>query len=87
MNEKITALYTNIYDASNAMSNLKNNGINTAYLNTTEFGRNIDYTQKNKIKKFPGAVVSTIVKLEVNVDESDRTNALSLIEGSFGVID
>lgn len=87
MNEKITALYTNIYDANNAMSSLKTNGISSAHLNTTEFGRNTDYNQKNKMKKFPGAIVSTVVQLEINVNEANRENAISVVEGSFGVID
>ena len=87
MEEKITALYTNLYDANNAMCNLKTNGITTAHLNTTEFGLHIGISQKQVLKKFPGAIVSTVVKLEINVDPDNRNNALSVVEGSFGVID
>lgn len=87
MDEKITALYTNLYDANNAMTDLKTNGINMAHLNTSEFGLHIGFNQISKVKKFPGAIVSTIVKLEVNVDSANRSNAVSVLEGSFGVID
>ncbi len=87
MEDKITALYTNLYDANNAMCNLKSNGITMAHLNTTEFGLHVGISQKQVLKKFPGAIVSTVVKLEINVDPDSRNNALSVIEGSFGVID
>jgi len=87
MDEKITALYTNLYDANSAMSNLKTNGITMAHLSTTEFGLHIGIDQKSILKKFPGAIVSTIVKLEIKVDPDNRDSALSVIEGSFGVID
>jgi len=87
MDEKITALYTNLFDANNAMYDLKNNGITMAHLNTTEFGLHIGIDQKAIIKKFPGAIVSTVVKLEIKVDSDNRDNALSVVEGSFGVID
>ncbi|MHB8062077.1 MAG: hypothetical protein ACYDG2_05490 [Ruminiclostridium sp.] len=87
MDEKITALYTNLYDANSAMCDLKTNGITMAHLNTTEFGLHIGIDQKNILKKFPGAIISTIVKLEINVDPDNRDNALSVVEGSFGVID
>jgi hypothetical protein len=87
MDEKITALYTNLYDANNAMSNLKTNGIIKANLNTSEFGLNIGIDQKYIVKKFPGAIISTVVKLEINVDTDNRDSALSVVEGSFGVID
>jgi hypothetical protein len=87
MDEKITALYTNLYDANNAMCDLKTNGITMAHLNTSEFGLHIGIDHKAIIKKFPGAIVSTIVKLEINVDQDHRDSALSVVEGSFGVID
>jgi hypothetical protein len=87
MNEKITALYTNLYDANNAMTDLKSNGINMAHLNTSEFGLYIGNNQKSSLKKFPGAIISTIVKLEISIDSDSRDNALSVVEGSYGVID
>jgi len=87
MDEKITALYTNLYDANSAMCDLKTNGITMANLNTSEFGLHIGISQKNIVRKFPGAILSTIVKLEITVEPDTRDNALSVIEGSFGVID
>ena len=87
MDEKITALYTNLYDANNAMCDLKTNGITKAHLNTSEFGLHIGINQKPLVKKFPGPIMSTIVKLEFNVASDSRDNALSVVEGSFGVID
>lgn len=87
MNEKITALYTNLYDANNTMGNLKNSGIKMACINTTDQGLHIGFSQMQKARKFPGAIESTIVKLEIDVDPANRDSALSVLEGSFGVID
>lgn len=87
MDEKITALYTNLYDAKNAMGELKNNGINMAYLNTSEFGLHIGFNQISRVRKFPGPILSTVVKLEIKVGPDSKDNALSVLEGSFGVID
>lgn len=87
MDEKITALYTNIYDANTAMSNLKTNGIATANLNTTDHGLHAGFNQKSTPRKFPGAINSTVVKLEIDVNTSNRDNALSVVEESYGVID
>jgi hypothetical protein len=87
MNEKITALYTNIYDANSAMGALKTNGISKACLNTSECGLHFGINPRHRINKFPGAVPSTMVKLEINVDTGSRENALSVLEGSFGVIE
>jgi len=87
MDEKITALYTNLYDANNAMCDLKNNGVSIASINTSEFGLHIGFNQISQVRKFPGAVMSTIVKLELKVDPDTRDNALSVLEGSFGVIE
>ena len=87
MDQKITALYTNIYDANNAMNNLKTNGIKMANLNTTEFGLHIGIDKKQVLKKYPGAILSTVVKLEVEVSPENKSNVLSVVERSFGVID
>lgn len=87
MQEKITALYTNLVDANNALGELKTNGINMAHLNTSEFGLHIGFNQVTHARKFPGAILSTIVKLEIDVAPDNKANALSLLEGSFGVID
>lgn len=87
MDEKITALYTNLYDANAAMSNLKTNGITTANINTTDHGLHAGFSQKSIPNKFPGAINSTVVKLEIDVDTSNRDNALSVVEESYGVID
>lgn len=87
MNEKITALYTNLYDANNTISNLKNSGVKMACINTSEQGLHIGFNQLQKVRKFPGAVASTIVKLEIDVDPNSKDGALSVVEGSFGVID
>ncbi len=87
MSEKITALYTNIYDANSVMGTLKTNGIGKACLNTSECGLHYGINPRHKINKFPGAVPSTMVKLEVNVDTGNRENAISVLEGSFGVIE
>lgn len=87
MDEKITALYTNLYDANNAMCDLKTNGITMAQLNTSEFGLHIGISPKYIAKKFPGAILSTIVKLEIKVGTDNRDSALSVVEGSFGVIE
>lgn len=87
MDDKITALYTNLYDANNAIGELKTNGINMAYLNTSEFGLHIGFSQIGRVRKFPGAIVSTIVKLEIKVGPDNKDNALSVLEDSFGVIE
>ncbi|HEY5584179.1 MAG TPA: hypothetical protein VIK78_06775 [Ruminiclostridium sp.] len=87
MDENITALYTNLYDANNAMCDLKTNGIRMACINTSEFGLHIGINQKHTVRKFPGAIVSTIVKLEIKVGADNRDSALSVLEGSFCVID
>ncbi len=87
MNKQITALYTNLYDANNAMNCLRTNGITMAQLNISEFGLHIGINKRNIIKKFPGAILSTIVKLEINVDSANSPSVISVIEGSFGVID
>lgn len=87
MNGKITALYTNLYDANSAIGVLKDGGIKTACLNTSECGLHNSFNPRNRITKFPGAVASTIVKLEVNIDPQSRDTALSMLEGSFGVIE
>lgn len=87
MYEKITALYTNLYDANNAIGSLKNSGIKIACINTSEQGLHIGFSQLQKVRKFPGAVASTIVKLEIDVDQNSKDGALSAVEGSFGVID
>jgi len=87
MNEKITALYTNLYDANNAMGVLKTNGIRMSCINTSEFGLHIGFNQIHTVRKFPGAIVSTIVKLEITVDPDNRDSALSVLEASFCVID
>lgn len=87
MDEKITALYTNLYDASAAMTNLKSNGITLTSLNTSDNGLHIGFNQRSVPRKFPGAIASTVVKLEINVDSTNRCNAISVVEGSYGVID
>lgn len=87
MDEKITALYTNIHDANSAMKDLKTNGIKIASLNTTEFGLHIGLDRKQVLKKYPGAILSTVVKLEVEVSPESKSNALSVLERSFGVLD
>lgn|GEM_PF-2489155 len=87
MSEKITALYTNLYDASTAMNTLKANSIGKACLNTSECGLHSAIDPRHRVSKFPGAVPSTMVKLEVNVDEANREGALSVLDGSFGVIE
>lgn len=87
MNKKITALYTNLYDANSVIGTLKSSGISKACLNTSECGLNYGINPIHRINKFPGAVPSTMVKLEINVDSGSRENALSVLEGSFGVIE
>ncbi len=87
MNEKITALYTNLHDASIAIDSLKTNGITRACMNTSECGLNLNADARQKINKFPGAVPSTMVKLEVDIDLINRENALSVLEKNFGVIE
>ncbi|MDF2985706.1 MAG: hypothetical protein K0R50_1216 [Eubacterium sp.] len=87
MNEKITALYTNLYDAKSAIGTLRTNGISKACLNTSECGLHFGINPRQRLNKFPGAVPSTMVKLEIDVDQSNRTNALTVLEGSFGVIE
>ncbi len=87
MNEKITALYTNLCDANNAMGVLKDNGIKTACLNTSECGLHNSFNPRNRISKFPGAVASTVVRLEIDIDPQNRDTALSMVENSFGVIE
>lgn len=87
MEEEIVFLYTNISDAKNAITSLKNNGISKAYLNTTEFGLHIGINRKEILRKFPGAFPSTIVKLVISTDAENRDNAITLLENSFGVMD
>ncbi len=87
MNEKITALYTNLQDASNAVGCLKTKGISRASVNTSECGLDLNADVRRRSNKFPGAVPSTMVKLEVNVDLVNKENALALLEESFGVIE
>lgn len=87
MNERITVLYTNIYDANSVVNSLKTNGIKSARLNTTEFGLHIGIDRKQVLKKYPGAILSTVVKLEVEVNPESRSDVLSVVESSFGVID
>jgi hypothetical protein len=87
MNKKITALYTNLYDAKSAIGALENNGINRACLNASECGLHFGINPRHRMSKFPGAVPSTLVKLEIDVDPHSRENALSVLEGSFGVIE
>ncbi len=87
MSEKITALYTNLYDANSAMGSLKTSGIRKACLNTSECGLHYGINPIHRISKFPGAVPSTMVKLEIDVVGTGRENALSILEGSFGVIE
>lgn len=87
MNEKITALYTNLYDANSAIGTLKTNGVNRACLNTSECGLHFGINPRQRINKFPGAIPLTMVKLEIDVDQDSRASALSVLEGSFGVIE
>ncbi len=87
MDEKITALYTNLYDANNAMNNLKTSGIAMASLNTSDYGLHVGFSQKMTPRKFPGAIASTVVKLEINVNSDKKDNAISVVKGSYGVID
>jgi hypothetical protein len=87
MQEELVFLYTDISDAKTVMGSLKSNGIRRAYLNTTEFGLHVGISQKQAIKKFPGALLSTVVKLVVEVDPENKDNALSVLQGSFGVVD
>lgn len=87
MDEKITALYTNLNDANNAINNLKTSGITTANLNTSDYGLHVGFSNKSIPRKFPGAINSTVVKLEINVDSDKRDNAISVVEGSSGVIE
>ncbi|HEX2927264.1 MAG TPA: hypothetical protein VHP38_13565 [Ruminiclostridium sp.] len=87
MQEEIVFLYTSIADAKNVLGSLKDNGIRKAYLNTTEFGLHIGISQKQVLKKFPGAVPSTVVKVVVEVEPEDKQNALSLLESSYGVVE
>lgn len=87
MQEELVFLYNNISDAKNILGSLKDKGIQRAYLTTTEFGLLAGIDQKQLIKKFPGAFLSTVVKLVVEVEPDNKQNALSLLEGSFGVED
>ncbi len=87
MDEKITALYTNLYDANTAINNLKTNGITMANLNTSDYGLHVGFSQKIIPRKFPGAIASTVVKLEINVESTKKDNAISVVEGSYGVLD
>ncbi len=87
MNNRITALYTNLYDASSVMGTLKTNGISKACLNTSECGLNFGKEPRQRAHKFPGAVPSTMVKLEIDVGPDNREDALSVLEKSFGVIE
>lgn len=87
MNKKITALYTNLYDANSVMGTLKTNGISKACLNTSECGLHLGKEPRQRAHKFPGAVPSTMVKLEIDVNPDNRENALLVLERSFGVIE
>lgn len=87
MDEKITALYTNLYDANAAINILKTNGITMANLNTSDYGLHVGFSHKLIPQKFPGAIASTVVKLEINVDSAKKDNAISVVEGSYGVLD
>jgi hypothetical protein len=87
MDEKITALYTNLYDARDAQNYLNSNGLTKININPSEFGLHNAFPLKHKVKAFPGAIVSTVVKLEVDLDNCDKNTAVSLVEKSFGVID
>ncbi|PYG87973.1 hypothetical protein LY28_01683 [Ruminiclostridium sufflavum DSM 19573] len=87
MEEKITALYTNLYDANNAISSLKTNGIATANLNSSDYGLHKGFKHKSIPRKFPGAVASTVVKLEISVNPANRDSAVSVVAESYGVID
>lgn len=87
MQEELVFLYTDIADAKSVLGSLKDNGIRKAYLNTTEFGLHIGISQKQILKKFPGALSSTVVRLVVEVEPEDKQNALLLLEKSYGVVD
>lgn len=87
MNQKITALYTNLYDASTAMQTIKANSIGKACLNTSECGLHSGIDPRHRVTKFPGAVPSTMVKLEIDVDSANKEGALSVLDRSFGVIE
>ena len=58
-----------------------------ANLNTSDYGLHGGFSQKITPRKFPGAIASTVVKLEINVDSANKDNAISVVEGSYGVID
>ncbi len=87
MQEELVFLYTSLSDAKNVLCSLKDNGINKAYLTTTEFGLHMGISQKQIIKKFPGAFPSTVVKVVVEVEPDNRQNAVSVLQESFGVED
>ncbi len=87
MQEELVFLYTNLSDAKNVLGSLKDNGIRKAYLTTTEFGLHIGISQKQLIKKFPGALPSTVVKVVVEVEPDNKQNAVSVLQESFGVED
>ncbi len=87
MNQKITALYTNLYDANTAMGAIKTNSIGKACLNTSECGLHSGIDPRQRVIRFPGAVPSTMVKLEISVDPANRESALYVLNGSFGVIE
>ncbi|WP_242855684.1 hypothetical protein [Ruminiclostridium josui] len=80
MQEELVFLYTNLSDAKNALGSLKDKGIRKAYLTTTEFGLHIGISQKQLIKKFPGAFPSTVVKVVAEVEPHNKENAVSILE-------
>lgn len=87
MEEELTILYTNIADAKEVMSKLKDSGVKKAYLNTSEIGLQISIDPNNIVRKFPGAFSSTIVKLTIVIDSDKKDDALLLIEKNYGVVE
>lgn len=87
MNEKLTALFTNLYDARDAQNYLNSNGLTKININPSDFGLHKAFSSKYRARSFPGAILSTVVKLEVDLNNCDKDTAVSLVQKSFGVID
>ncbi len=87
MQEKIVALFTNLPDAKAAREKLSDKGFTLININATEFGLSRVYQNNYRYKIFPGAILSTVVKIEGSIEVCDRPKAEEIIEKSFGVID
>ncbi len=87
MQEKIVVLFTNLCDAKAAREKLNDKGFTLISINATQFGLSRSFHNRHRYKSFPGAILSTVIKIEAYIEICDKSVAEEIIEKSFGVID